>query len=574
MNSFGRIFFLCLFAAVLITSCDDSSATCDNYACLTACTAAGHPSGVCSAGACECLEQTDGDADGDADAQTCQPGQTQSCVCARGGDGAQICDDDGQRWGTCDCDEPDGDADADGDGDGDGDADADADGDSDADGDADGCEAEICNGEDDDCDGRVDEDFECARGEEIECLTFCGSVVPGNCLDTCEIPNTFECEPLPAEICENGEDDDCDGEVDPEARLLGDVRAITEDGEAGSIAITWTGSEYGVAWADDSLGQYEIFFARLNVEGVQIGPPTRITNAANDSLGPEIVWTGTEYALTWIDRRSDSTGIYFTRVSAAGLEVGDERRLTEATTSSDYPSLVWNSAGFGLGWTEYRDGSRQIYFMELSATGEPDGEVIRVTDGDRDRYHTSLAWTGSEYGLAWTDHRESAVGIYYALIAPDTFVTEDILWVSEGFATDAPPSIVWTGSEFVVAWQSRFDPERKIVAARITSDGVLVATPRAITEDLTGIHSDVSLHWNGSRVGATWFSYETSSGNDFVALTELDSDGDISGAVLHIGPIGDGNRIGITWTGSEYGLTWIDAYHPQPVHFARAGGCW
>ena len=33
----------------------------------------------------------------------CSPGATQSCLCAGGLDGAQICADDGMSWGTCDC---------------------------------------------------------------------------------------------------------------------------------------------------------------------------------------------------------------------------------------------------------------------------------------------------------------------------------------------------------------------------------------------------------------------------------------------------------------------------------------
>jgi len=58
---------------------------------------------------------------------------------------------------------------------------------------------EACNGEDDDCDGHVDEGL----------LSACG-----------------DCEPLPAEIC-NGGDDDCDGQVDEGLRnACGDCGAV------------------------------------------------------------------------------------------------------------------------------------------------------------------------------------------------------------------------------------------------------------------------------------------------------------------------------------------------------------
>lgn len=69
-------------------------------------------------------------------------------------------------------------------------------------------EGEECNGEDDDCDGGIDEDFDCIRGEELACTTECGSAGTIVCTDACMFPEPLVCTP-PAETC-NGLDDDCD----------------------------------------------------------------------------------------------------------------------------------------------------------------------------------------------------------------------------------------------------------------------------------------------------------------------------------------------------------------------------
>jgi hypothetical protein len=65
----------------------------------------------------------------------CEPGATQRCVCPAG-DGAQTCDADGTRWGTCECTGADADADVPGEADTAADADADTGEDVIADGDA------------------------------------------------------------------------------------------------------------------------------------------------------------------------------------------------------------------------------------------------------------------------------------------------------------------------------------------------------------------------------------------------------------------------------------------------------
>ena len=87
--------------------------------------------------------------------------------------------------------------------------------DEDGDGDCETCVPtgpEACNGVDDNCNGAIDEDFECIAGAEVGCTTECGSLGIGTCGPDCEPPGAADCTP-PIEQC-NGDDDDCDGVCD------------------------------------------------------------------------------------------------------------------------------------------------------------------------------------------------------------------------------------------------------------------------------------------------------------------------------------------------------------------------
>lgn len=68
-----------------------------------------------------------------------------------------------------------------------------------------GCVPEdVCNGEDDDCNGTTDDGFDCAATASESCLTSCGSGGVRECSEDC---TWGACVP-PEEVC-NGEDDDC-----------------------------------------------------------------------------------------------------------------------------------------------------------------------------------------------------------------------------------------------------------------------------------------------------------------------------------------------------------------------------
>jgi hypothetical protein len=80
--------------------------------------------------------------------------------------------------------------------------------------------SEFCNGEDDDCDGSVDEGFGVGEPCDGPDLDLCA-----NGAFECDGAGEAACEELVVDIAElcNGEDDDCDGEVDEAFPELGEA---------------------------------------------------------------------------------------------------------------------------------------------------------------------------------------------------------------------------------------------------------------------------------------------------------------------------------------------------------------
>src|SRR5262245_4876806 len=137
-------------------------------------------------------------------------------------------------------------------------------------------------------------------------------------------------------------------------------------------------------------------------------------NAAALSLASD----GCEIAVAWADARDGETEIYFARVGGDGAKLGADVRVTNSAGTSQAPSLVWNGSGFGLAWSDGRDGpDPEIYFVALDPTGAKLTADLRITNAPALSLGSSLVWTGSEYGLAWHDLRDGDPEIYFARLA-------------------------------------------------------------------------------------------------------------------------------------------------------------
>jgi hypothetical protein len=166
-------------------------------------------------------------------------------------------------------------------------------------------------------------------------------------------------------------------------------------------SLAWTGSEYGISWKDcrDFFNYYsEIYFTRISSAGAKIGDDVNITKASGASQNPSLTWADKMFAAAFEDDRDGNNEIYFAMISPASKKICDDLRVTFDESSSNKPSLVWTGTEFGVSWEDDRDGNFEIYFTRISLDSDGDG----VPDNDeRHAYHTDPAdWDHDDDGLS------------------------------------------------------------------------------------------------------------------------------------------------------------------------------
>lgn len=416
--------------------------------------------------------------------------------------------------------------------------------------------AETCNGIDDDCDGMTDEELMpsmCGVGECATVAPSCVEGAPAVCM-----PTTGN-----AETC-NGKDDDCDGTVDEDllTNASGDVR-ITEnpassdyvyigrgnngfgvvwqdkrDGADGQIyftglsatgarlngadqrvsntngssvhpAVASSGNTWGLVYADDVSGNFELYFRKLNQNGSPAGSAVKLTNANGRTDWPDVVWTGANYAVAYDDDRAGAQkhDIYFQRLDTNGTRLGGEVRVTTDGARQSSPILKWNGTNFGLAWTDYRHGSnnREIYFRRLNADGSPLGGELRITNDGADSAWPDLAWNDvdREWALVWHDNRDGNQEIYFARVGADGARRGTDTRLTNAAAASTYASIDWNGFQYGVSWQDERSGKPAVYFAPVSAQGVKNGADLRLSSGNGNAEFTTAL-WNGSTFAFCW----------------------------------------------------------------------
>jgi len=199
---------------------------------------------------------------------------------------------------------------------------------------------------------------------------------------------------------------------------------LPETTAAVAPSLAWSGSGYAVAWGDDRNGTYDIFATLLNADGTVSNSGAShdlvICSAINQQFGPCVAWSqgGGRYRIVWQDYRSGSHfEIWGASLLPSGVINADTAALVTSTASSQYPSLRDSGNGLGLVWSDDRDGNDEIYFALLNDPGYRLGPDVRLTDDPAISNSPCIVWTGAEYGVFWADLRSGTPNLWFQRVS-------------------------------------------------------------------------------------------------------------------------------------------------------------
>ena len=334
----------------------------------------------------------------------------------------------------------------------------------------------------------------------------------------------------------------------------------------GTPSMVWTGSELGLAWESYYSYNYEIFFKRLSPDGGEIGPNLRISRDSKSSYAPSLAWSGSDYGLIWHDTRSNPYHLFFSRISGTGSILDSEIQVTSGFGHSKEPSMIWGNTEFAVAWHEgVADNNTEIFFSKLNNGGSMKSAEFRVSNAPENSLLASLVWDGNNYAAAWHDIRDQNHEIYFAKVSADGDTVLLERRISREHSLSEEPALVWSGSEYGLAWHDERFGRSEIMFTRIDTYGDTVA-PTVRVSEAFGYSGMADLVWNPD-LGEYGLAYSDNRDigadhldNKEIYFTRLAADGTKKGRDQRVTfATQNGGDVSLVWTGSEYVMAFMDA---------------
>jgi hypothetical protein len=193
----------------------------------------------------------------------------------------------------------------------------------------------------------------------------------------------------------------------------GDIRLTNNLDVSWPASVAAFRTNVHVVWNDTRSGNWEVFYKRSTDGGTTWKADTQLTNNNSSSMYAAITVLGPNAHVVWVDGRDGNDEIYYKRSTDGGTNWGADTRLTNASSSSEFPSVAVSGSCVHVTWYDQRDGNNEIYYKRSTDGGASWGTDTRLTNNPSSSEFPSLAISGNYVHMIWDDQRDGNREIYY-----------------------------------------------------------------------------------------------------------------------------------------------------------------
>ena len=395
-----------------------------------------------------------------------------------------------------------------------------------------------CDGRDQDCDGRSDESYR----PVVQCGVGVCAVNPSP--SRCDFGRETACLPgLPSggDLDCNGMDEDCDARTDEGYVIQRDCgqgvcadTAIPSSCTNGVVTACQPGQP-AAAVDNDCDGRDSDCDGVVDDEVVRlINGEQALTQHGLGALQSAVARSGNTYGVVWSDNRNASSDLYYSQLDAQGRRVGGEVLLQLIGGAKQRVTIASDGAGgFGLVWQNTRTGRAQLHFARIAADGAIIVADTRLVDTQANAYNARLVFNGAEFGLTWADQRSGTDQVWFTRLSTLGEILGMPQQISPGTEPATVPSLADRGPNggWAVAYNIDQQADFDVVIQPIAADGTVLGARRQVSAGAANSLAP-TIAPTAAGWGVAW--YDTRDDNTEIYMAVTGQDGVRLGAEVRV----------------------------------------
>jgi S1-C subfamily serine protease len=307
---------------------------------------------------------------------------------------------------------------------------------------------------------------------------------------------------------------------------------VGKDSETPSIAAF--GNIVYVAWTDNSLGNFDIFFVKSTDGGNTFSKPLNLSDDPSLSYLPRIATNGKNNVyVVWTDNSPGNYNILFTRSLDCGASFDKPIILSNLKGVSNFPNIaaygndtvyvVWshkNNTDFDPSNTENQTQTYDIFFTKSLDRGHTFSKPVNLSNDPANSQSPAVAV--SEMGTVYVVWSDDSIGTY------ETFFTKSldrghtfskVSVISSNLARSISPSISTYGNNVYVVWSDNTFGNPEIFFTKSLDDGSTFNEASNINEDpgISGV-AQITIAPEVANLYLIW--QDNAAGNPVIYFTK------------------------------------------------------
>ncbi|VVC05297.1 BNR repeat-like domain protein [uncultured archaeon] len=240
-------------------------------------------------------------------------------------------------------------------------------------------------------------------------------------------------------------------------------------GDSGLPQMSVSENNVYVTWENNGLGNFEVFVAKSNDNGNTFAIPINISNDAAPSGAPQIIASGKNVYVSWMDKTPGNYDVFVAKSNDAGSTFSAPVNVSNTPKDSGYEQITASGNNIYVVWTEtISDKNYDVLFAKSTNGGSTFDAPVNISHNDGASGWALVSAPNNIY-VAWEDNTPGNYDIFVAKSTDGGSTFGSPVNVSNTPAESAFVQMVATNDSVYLVWHDGAPNQHDVLFTKSTT---------------------------------------------------------------------------------------------------------